>query len=423
MSAASGSGADDVLNAIAEAVLFPTKMLTFIADQAIQAPCNDRWRQHHQLLHQAIASPAHADAPSDEQIGVALVQIEASGEVELSSVADRLKRYPDFLRQFRQFSTLLLEEYMLTDDGELPRAVFRTMILQSLLSRVESNFQGAFTAAKFMSDMKVMIGPFYAWLYGERNITSDKAKAEAARFILLRAFVLVAQAVVTIHSYVEGAMGFFPRYTARVLCGFAAFYHKLHVPFHRIHAECLASLGNLLKLCRTLEERKDVARRLSLHKLFRGTIETADLRPTFSFDGGRTMLVQTLVASSAKIRPSTLNVILALQPMHCWFDQFPELLDGLWLPMVSIVRGGVRGSGRRKPGPPPVHSHFQAYKVFQHHIAVDRAILRYWFKCSKGRLGMLNHDVISDVERYIYGQHSWPRWFFRDRYTPTARRQ
>ena len=412
--------ADDVRRALAEAVIIPEQMLTFIANQAVAAPGNDRWKPHHALLHRLIALPENDDAPTEAQVSVVLTQIQQQGEAELVNLGAQLKGYPDYLGHFRSFSRHLLEEYMPSDNAALPRAVFRTVIVQALLPILGSNLEGPFSTGKFLSDMKSMITFFYEWFYVEKKIT-DKGKNEAGRCLLLRGFVLAAQAVVTLHCYVEGVLGFFPRYLVRAMCGFASSYHKLRLPFHSIHAECLASIGNLLTLCSTPAQRQDIVRRLTLHKLFRGANQTYDLGRTFSFEGGRKTLVHTLVASAVKMSPSTVSAILSLQAMHCWFDQFPELLGEVWLPMQTKVNSGVRGSGRRKAAP-PTHSEFLTYKVFQHQIAVDRAILRYWFKCSKGSLGRLNHDAISDVERYIYGPHSWPRWFFRDRYTPTAQR-
>ena len=65
---------------------------------------------------------------------------------------------------------------------------------------------------------------------------------------------------------------------------------------------------------------------------------------------------------------------------------------------------------------------YKQYKMWQHYIAVDRAILRYCFKLCKGPLGRLHEDVLSDVEGYLYGGHSWPRFFFRDTYSRTKTR-
>ena len=64
-------------------------------------------------------------------------------------------------------------------------------------------------------------------------------------------------------------------------------------------------------------------------------------------------------------------------------------------------------------------SWFRRYKMWQHYIAIDRAILRYCFKLCKGSLGRMHEDVLSDVEGYLYGGHSWPTFFFRDTYSRT----
>ena len=66
-------------------------------------------------------------------------------------------------------------------------------------------------------------------------------------------------------------------------------------------------------------------------------------------------------------------------------------------------------------------SWFRRYKIWQHYIAVDRAILRYCFKLCKGPLGQMNGDVIGEVEGYLYGVHSWPTFFFRDTYSRTKK--
>ena len=66
-----------------------------------------------------------------------------------------------------------------------------------------------------------------------------------------------------------------------------------------------------------------------------------------------------------------------------------------------------------------VNYRYKQYKMWQHYIAVDRAILRYCFKLCKGSLGRMHEDVINDVEGYLYGGHSWPSFFFRDTYSRT----
>ena len=405
---------------LVEAAIFPSNMLTFIADQAVAQPCNDLWKQHIPLLRKLIALSEDHDAPSDTEIGAALLQMHQCGEVPLSQYAIRLPHH-SWVDHARLHCWHILYSYVSEDSSALPRAVFRTLCLRSLIPNIQSTLLDPETnKTSLVGACKGLWDDFHKWYDSEKKCRSA-VKEEASGALHLRVFVLVAQILVALVCDVANTLRSFPRYLVMVTSGLAGCYHKLRIPYHPIHGECLASVGNLLSLCHTPEQRKEVSRRLSLHKLFRGAIDARALQPAFTLEGGRFLLVQTLLSWAVKMSPPTVSAFLSLQPIHCWFDQFPEMLDGVWLPIIARVKAGIRGSGRCKPLPPPTHSHFLTYKVFQHQIAVDRAILRYWFRCSKGSLGRLNHDVISDIERYIYGPHSWPRWFFRDHYTPTAK--
>ena len=87
-------------------------------------------------------------------------------------------------------------------------------------------------------------------------------------------------------------------------------------------------------------------------------------------------------------------------------------LGGFWMKLKVPAKGWTHLNKA-------VNYRYKQYKMWQHYIAVDRAILWYCFKLCKGPLGRMHTDVVGEVESYLYGGHSWPSFFFRDTYSRT----
>ena len=179
--------------------------------------------------------------------------------------------------------------------------------------------------------------------------------------------------------------------------------------------QCYASLGSTLQAAKDVQS---VVSKVRLPRLLVGAHSSDDLRPLLSTSGGRFLLRLAVVFMRHRLSLKTVSAILHLMPMGQWLHEEPRLQD-VWLEVSSRVPR--RGWSRQKPKSASLpaacfDANFIWYRLLRHYIAVDRAILRHYFRCTKGSLGRLNHDVISDIEHFIYGRHSWPRWFLRDFY-------
>ena len=190
-----------------------------------------------------------------------------------------------------------------------------------------------------------------------------------------------------------------------------------HLSFWPPAIECYEALGSTLRSAKNL---RLVVQKLRLFKLFEGVDSSEVLRPLRHTPGGNFLICTATLFVDQRLKIGVLSATLDLMPMRDWLHEERRLLD-VWHQVSSRVPR--RGWSRRKIKldsslATPCDPDFRWYRLLRHHIAVDRAILRHYFRCSKGNLGRLNHDVISDVELFIYGRHTWPRWFLRDFHTP-----
>ena len=277
------------------------------------------------------------------------------------------------------------------------------LVLEAVLFRLQCNFSPYWSCER-------RIFMFESFL---RQITYNSAKASpwsSARYLILWVFVEALH-----RNFHLGLSTQFNLHQA-----FPVVARLAGLAFWSPASQCFVTLGTTLQFAKDVQL---VVKNMCLFRLFEDAHSEKEFRPLLCTSGGRFLLRSATLFVDRRLNVRALCCILHLMPMLQWISEEPRLLD-VWKEVSSRVPR--RGWSRQKPKSASlsaicVDADFIWYRLLRHHIAVDRAILRHYFRCSKSSLGRVNHDVISDVELFIYGRHTWPRWFLRDFYRNTAK--
>ena len=110
--------------------------------------------------------------------------------------------------------------------------------------------------------------------------------------------------------------------------------------------------------------------------------------------------------------------LLALLPMSFWFalpssGGKKSLILDYWVTVLSVKSQLKRGAPWRH------RAQQKLYHVFRHYIAVDRWILQQWIRHAQSSVRLLVHDVVCHVATFLYGDHTFPRNFYRKTFTLT----
>ena len=108
--------------------------------------------------------------------------------------------------------------------------------------------------------------------------------------------------------------------------------------------------------------------------------------------------------------------ILPLYPAARWSDQFGRWFAECIASLKDRRLKALSTPSHRQWKNEPFTQYRKIHAVIRHHLAVEKVILRHYFRISgSARLQQMPSEVILEIGTYLFGEgYSYPRWFLRD---------